>query len=383
MDEGTVCTLPTKQCKRGQYLLFDGRYNQFDCRSCEGGQYCSTGKDLTIYDTSGSTELDGRKSCPTSLYSSTITRGQTSYGAVACTSSATTACPYGSGTSADISGCYLCAAGTYQDGSGLTCNTCPKGLNSIEGSTDCSANCVAGTGILVTGAQSCSTCPSGYYNDGSYLECQPCLGAFKPNGDVSECSEQCEYPYVSIYNLGYTTFSYVDSNGILQSKSSMYQSIAPCGGINFNLSPYMATLISIMCLVYLLSLASIPLSTVGTNDVKWGMLMVIGYMAYTVAPAIDVITDVAYLLTSDFYAPFFFPPFLVLLSALSIFCSFCCFPVYLLKKNAMTKFRIWQLPESYRDMVFDDLTKLATITPWLIVNSIVWLPWLIFGSILF
>ena len=139
MDEGTVCTLPSTQCKRGQYLQFSTGNSLFYCGPCPSGYYCPTGTELVISDTDGQTAFDGKIACPTGL--STDNDG----GAVACTSDETTKCPYGSGTSDDDYGCYLCAAGTYQNGSGLTCNTCPMdGSVSEEGASACGGACSYG-----------------------------------------------------------------------------------------------------------------------------------------------------------------------------------------------------------------------------------------------
>jgi hypothetical protein len=164
-------------------------------------------------------------------------------------------------------------------------------------------------------------------------------------------------------------------------KNTKLRTILPCEGVNFGLLPFMSVLISIMVAMYVLALMSIPATTKSYKE--WNFLMIFGFMAYTVAPVVDVITDVAYLLTNDFYAVYFYPPLFPLLCGLSIFVSFACFPLYLIKRNAQVKFRIWQLPDDMKDYVYDDITQILMISPWLIVNSVMWLPWLCFGSLLF
>ena len=79
---------------------------------------------------------------------------------VTCTSDETTECPLGSGTSGlasdDIYGCYLCAAGTYQNGTGLTCNSCPMdGSMSSQGASACGEDCSIGALDVAHGRGKC------------------------------------------------------------------------------------------------------------------------------------------------------------------------------------------------------------------------------------
>jgi hypothetical protein len=369
VNEATPCTLSSSNCMRGQYLSYDSRNGgRFYCQSCPSGSYCSTGKELTIISQSGLTSQTGPISCPQGLSSTTT-------GAIECTSSSTTICPYGTGKLSSGEGCYACQAGTYQDGTKLRCEQCLIGLYSSSLSSECSYTCPEGTGVLFTGDSVCLPCPEGYYNDGSSSSCQPCLGingAFDEGN--TECSQKCEYPSVSIHFQGY-----VKSGG----KNTIYRKNLPCGGINFGLLPFMSVLISIMCAMYVLALLSIPATTKSYKE--WNFLMVLGFMAYTVTPVIDVITDIAYLLTNDFYAlpSWLYPPLIPLLCGFSISVSFACFPIYLIRRNAQCKFYIWKLPKRMKKFMYDDITQILMISPWLIVNSVIWVPWLIFGSLLF
>ena len=77
-------------------------------------------------------------SCPPGLSSSQSN-------AIACTSSSTILCPPGSGKPSYVQGCYPCPAGTYQDGTMLTCQPCTSSSVSSTGATSCTSTCAFGS----------------------------------------------------------------------------------------------------------------------------------------------------------------------------------------------------------------------------------------------
>ena len=136
-NEAISCTLPSSECVRGQYLYYRPNNNpSIQCPGCSSGSYCPTGKEVKIF-SSGGFNLYDDTSCPLGLSSSQSN-------AIACTSSSTKKCPSGSGKLSSGEGCYLCPAGTYQDGTALTCQPCTGSSVSSIGAASCNSTCVFG-----------------------------------------------------------------------------------------------------------------------------------------------------------------------------------------------------------------------------------------------
>ena len=85
---------------------------------------------------------------------------------------------------------------------------CPvAGAVTSPGSTTCSNACPAGTGLPFYGAVECVTCPAGTFNDGSSLSCAPCaLGQTSGAGAPFCCPV--------VFWSGWTTGFYVDKYGV-------------------------------------------------------------------------------------------------------------------------------------------------------------------------
>jgi hypothetical protein len=109
-------------CTFGQYVSSSG------CYKCGGGSYCSNQNGCSNYCTS----------CPSPLMSNYD-------GAVECTDANTQLCFPGSGKLASGQGCYPCPAGTYQDGTMLTCQPCTGNSVSSTGATSCTSTCAFGS----------------------------------------------------------------------------------------------------------------------------------------------------------------------------------------------------------------------------------------------
>ena len=107
-------------------------------------------------------------------------------GAIACTSSSTTACPAGSGMITSYSGCYNCPANTYNPGNSLTCKPCESGSftnSNVQSSAILASKCTvpnfkgvcpAGSGLSFTNvsAPGCYACDPYVYQTGTSAMCQ-------------------------------------------------------------------------------------------------------------------------------------------------------------------------------------------------------------------
>ena len=304
-------------------------------------------------------------------------------GAYSCTYDGLTNCPAGSGEIDDAEGCYPCGEGFYQSGDSLTCAECSDGSFPTANAEACANACPAGQGVYFSDSKSCAPCFAGYYNDGASVDCQSCLGTNKPNEDKSACNQQCEYPYVSVYNNFDYNMVFVPG-AFVQERRTIYKEVSVCGAINYGFTSLMATLIAVFSFTYVGGLLLVLL----TDRSNWSWKMIVGFMVYTVTPVVDCFTDIAYLLTNDFFVIAGGDPItaniIPILCAFAIGASLLVFPVHLLKIDARCAFPILPLPSSLSGKEdYADLSNFMTILPWVIINAPFWLPWLVFGSFLY
>ena len=147
-NTASSCTL----CPAGTASKYTGMATSAACASCAAGWYA---------DTAGSTNCT---QCPAGRYSSSL--GTTN--------------------------CTLCSGGTYSAvvgaTSSATCQTCPAGTFSTNGSTSCTT-CPAGT-FSAAGAASCTPCPAGTYapSPGQAGSCTACpLGSYATTTTCTPC----------------------------------------------------------------------------------------------------------------------------------------------------------------------------------------------------
>ena len=194
-----------------------------------------------------------------------------------------------------------------------------------------------------------------------------------PNTNRDSCNVPCVYPYVSTY------FFFKDSS---------YQSIHYCQSTNFGYTSHMNAVITVMVMMYFCGLLMIPLSSISEIH-RWGDIkLAFGFLILTTIPVIDSITDIAYLMTNDFWgmpAPsnFFFAYLLPILSLTSIFTAMGHFVFHLFELNAWCKFRLVPIPKSLSYENYDDLFKVLSVVPWMIMNLPFWFPWLVLGCFLY
>ena len=85
--------------------------------------------------------------CPLGTYAN-------DFGAAACTNMNSTVCPAGTGavvgSALSLYGCFDCSAGSYNDGSSLTCDQCAMGTHSSAGASACltTSACPAGASFF-------------------------------------------------------------------------------------------------------------------------------------------------------------------------------------------------------------------------------------------
>ena len=133
----SVCIPPPITCPDGQYVS-----NSSSCELCsDADSYCY-----------GGACLDDCGYCPSGTYAN-------DFGAAACTNMNSTVCPAGTGAvvgdALSLYGCFDCSAGSYNDGSSLTCDQCAMGSHSPAGASVCSTGCPAGALLLFVKEHCC------------------------------------------------------------------------------------------------------------------------------------------------------------------------------------------------------------------------------------
>ena len=121
------------------YILF--RFLNSTSASCTFGQYISSS---SCYDCYGGTYCSNQNGCSNSCTSCPAGLSSSNWRAVECTDSTTQFCSQKTGKLASGDGCYLCPAGTYQDGTALTCQPCTGSSVSSIGAASCTSTCVFG-----------------------------------------------------------------------------------------------------------------------------------------------------------------------------------------------------------------------------------------------
>jgi len=110
--------------------------------------------------------------------------------------------------------------------------------------------------------------------------------------------------------------------------------------------------------------------------------VLVGLMAYVFIPIIDNLTDLAFLLSNEFFSP------VVMILFAFFFCSpGLFFYKTLIDKNAHPKFYICPMPECLLWKEYNSLWKVIAgsiiVIPFIILNSPFLFPWLLVGNLLF
>ena len=388
-----TCIPVKKNCSPGQFFSINLENIESretgSCGNCLGGEFTSNGKAMNCQRCSNGYESHQSN-------------------AVACTSSSSSTCPMGSGViSNSIKGCYLCDAGYFNDGISLRCLFCPNGLVSGKGSGTCNSTCPAGFGrgvetgqgnlefisVAAYNSQSCIPCPPGFYNDGRLMECSMCPGEFFsvdkdglpdmkflyfPDTGQGVSCEKCIYPYRSFIDIGYTTMSSSD-----YPYNTDIQPVIRCAIVNFGLTDFMSALLAILSFLYCFSLALIPLTLPRSH---WSWKFILGFIVLTISPVIDNFTDIAYLLTNDFFiikvVSIGVKLIMPILCACTIAFSMLHFTFFLFEKKSWARFVI-PIPTCLRSDNYDNFYRIFAISPWILINAPFWSPWFILGCFLY
>jgi hypothetical protein len=228
-----------------------------------------------------------------------------------------------------------------------------------------------------TSKQYCTTCPSGYYNplDKSIAEnfdnigvskrCLACSTQASGNQFGTSC-EMCPYPKE-------TVIDYSDRN--------FYHAIYPCSVINFRIYKQAVTAVEVFIVVlFFCSLYFLRNIPQGNDKSVLTLLQALGLCVYISLPALDTLTNIAYIMTSNFYNYAIFG----LVLAVTIVNNFIFFK-HLWDIGARLRLFI-PMPEVIILPKYDSLYKVLFTSvlsmPWLILNSWFIIPWLTFGFFL-
>ena len=389
------CVAVEQSCNPGQYLTIYS--DRSVCYDAPINYYCYNGRCLYDCSTQSSASTSTYNMYGSACKGSTGNICDSSYrtngprsskaGAMACTSSdpnhvsVPSDCPAGSAkpTSSFSYGCYPCQAGQYRGKTDdiSTCSFCSNELVSGMGSDACSNVCPAGKGIAKRGAVSCTKCPSGYYNP----EDKSIVGNVDSTGISKLCLTCDTLQFGDEFGTSCTECPYPKQSVIDDKDNLFYHKIYPCSVINFRTYAQAVTAVEVVMVVLffgcLYFVRSIP---EGKERSQLNILHAFGLCLYIAIPALDTLTDIAYVMTSNFYNYAIF----ALVLALVIVPNF-----YFLKHLWVVGARLRlfiPMPKFIILQKYDTLFKILFTTilsiPWLILNSWFIIPWLIFGFFL-
>ena len=234
----------------------------------------------------------------------------------------------------------------------------------------------SGKGITEKGSSSCQLCPSGYVNPqdtsstddnlGISQKCNTCPNTYQYGDKFATMCLDCPYPYQSIID---------------ESDSLFYHRYFSCKVINFRTYKAAVTAVEVfMAVLFFGSLLFVRNIPEGKEKKQLDIRHAFGLCVYIAIPALDTLTDIAYLMTSNFYNYVLFALILILVIVPNFY-----FLVYLWKIGARLRFFIpapkFLILPKY-DTLFKVLFTVIGSSPWLILNSWFWIPWLALGFFL-
>ena len=267
-----------------------------------------------------------------------------------------------------------CPIGTISNSNNSACVACPVGTlaNNIKGATECVSVCPNGYGINAghssasSSKSACGECNDGYYQQGGSAECMACNRYQSTDGTGASSYESCEFPRQSFW---------MD----LQTSSGRY---FPCSAVCIGLSDAAAGVIALALAVVVLILyawAKPPVNTNKKEHSAYNTLVVL--LFYCTIPVLDYLSDVAYLLTAQYYNYILF-----WLSVAAILGPAIVFARRLRFKGIKAKFWILPMPsclfyEEY-DSIFKIMFTFVLAIPFILINSPVLIPEIIVGIFL-
>jgi len=235
--------------------------------------------------------------------------------------------------------CLPCPAGSYSKNVvNIECTMCTHGHYApTKASSTCYA-CQAGEVCEDQGCTECYQCDKQYYiSDGKCV--------------------RCPYPMVSIPG---TTYG--------------------CNYVNLMIPKY--TIIAIAAPIFVLYLFGLLYTMSDKKDKFDSFKIYLGIFMITFLPLLDLITDLIYILTNDFYNPAVF--------VVSVF--FFVFPMtlffkYLYAKNIRARFPIIKIPDTLFFDKYDNILKIVISGivqfPYIVINLPFLLPMLLYGVFLY
>jgi hypothetical protein len=413
-------------CPAGTASSVQGATEKSFCTTCSAGTYSSEGSSICSSCSTGEFSPEGSSNCSTSC--------PAGEGVLSDSSSA----------SPSAQQCGSCNAGYYNDGTSIDCAPCPTNTVSGSGASSCRGSCPAGEGVLLdessfsTSVYDCGACQPGYYNNGTLLTCIACAirmvadsagasACVACNSSTSfanllsaatKCVDSCPAG-LGIYSSGYSSMSksedacgmcqpgyyqqgisstcsmcteYQKTNGAgsagystcnypmqsfwfdWQTNSGAYY---PCHAVSVGLPLEIGEIV--VALMGLIALAFF--SQIKDEQGRWDRKNTLVLLVYCLLPIMDYLTDLLYLLTSQFYN---FGTFAA--SLMSILLPSLVFARRLWLRGVRGKFWVWEIPSSIWFGEYDNFYKImvtsAIISPYLLVNSFVLVPLILLGVFL-
>lgn len=390
-----TCRVTNVNCGPGNFVIVASNTVpiKYRCEECSPNSYCLNGRCLqsNIGGTGASSSTPGAPlnlvglgciPCPERT-------GAASYGAVSCTPlglqttrsiNLNVTCPLGTGVrKAYATGCYNCTGSKVNRGNQATCVKCNPSTVPDELRANCVNVCRPGTGFVPPKTRNsksgdddlpyslCVPCPKSMYNAGNIWTCRRCLDTQYPNADRTACL-QCTYPYVS---------HYFDENNYLPCNA-----MSPAIQFQATISQLLALAIfSFVLYIVSMGIVYIKFGNYSAHESEWARTQILGVFLLTLISVIDLISDVAFILTSEISS------FEILMVFIAIFMFqyfFFFFRIWAL--GATVRFPI-PIPSFFFFEEYDSLIKIAFTSfasiPWVIINAPFWLPWLLYGMFLF
>jgi hypothetical protein len=421
-NEGSAsCTL----CPAGKASDVDAAASSYICANCSSGSYSGVGSGICQSCETGTFSTAGSSSCSTSCPAGQgVLSGETSI-------------------SSSTEVCASCNAGYFNDGSSIYCSSCPANTVSGLDASNCRSSCSAGQGVYKgssstsTSVNECGDCEPGYWNNGTYLSCESCAtGTIASAMAASSCTtcNGSEYSFANmfvaatecvalcpagtgVYDHAYSTISdsevacgscqpgyYQEGDSTMCTKCTKQQYATsagstgygtcyypyesfwydwktssgdyyPCHAVSSGLS--VETGVILVCLLGLLTLAFF--TQIKQDDGRWDRKSAIVLLVYTFFPILDYLTDLLYILTSQYYnAGTFVASFMAIVFPALVFAR------RLWLRGIRAKFWLWEIPSTVWFSEYDNFYKILVtavmIFPYVIVNSVILIPMTLLGT---
>ena len=250
---------------------------------------------------------------------------------------------------------YYSSTGVAEDMNGtMQCLPCSAGSSSIPGSLDCTM-CSPGYYAPIEASSSCYACAVGEVcEDPGCTKCYECDKQYYISD--GKCV-RCPYPMLS-----------------------MPGTTDKCVYVNLMIAK--PTIIAIAVPLFVLYLFGLSYTTAEKTNKFDSIKIYFGIFLITFLPLIDLITDIIYILTNDFYNSeiFLFMLFFFIVPMILFF-------KYLYAKNIRARFPIVPIPDTLFFEKYDNILKIIfsgiVLSPYIFINLPFLLPMLLYGMFLY